>query len=68
MLIIHLQQYYRGSDGALIFVDLQEFKNPDNRQCIILSAKEKIQDLEQNIGTKIPCVLVGAKVHKSLYT
>jgi len=67
MFIIHIQQYYRRSDGALLFVDLQEFKNPDNRQYIILSAKRIFQVLEQNIGIKIPCVLVGAKVRAYIH-
>jgi len=61
--MIHLQQYYRDSDGALIFVDLQKFKISKDRQCIISSAKDLIQDLERyTTGTKIPCVLVGTKV------
>jgi len=60
--MIHIQPHYRDSDGALIFVDLQEFEIPDNRQCIILSINKYIQDLEQYTGTKIPCILVGTKV------
>ena len=57
-----LQSYYRGANGALIFVDLSRFKSPVDRRHVLQSTKKLIQDLEENMGIKLPCLLVGAKV------
>ena len=63
MSLVYLQNYYRGANGALIFVDLRHFKKPDDRRHIIQCTKKLIQDLEENIGIKLPCLLVGAMVN-----
>ena len=65
MCLIHMQNYYRGANGALIFVDLCRFKNPKDRDDLIKYTRKLIQDLEADFETKLPCLLVGAKVNIS---
>jgi len=57
-----IQNFYRGANGALVFVDLKCFKTQDERESVILYTEKLMQDLELNTGTKLPCLLVGAKV------
>ena len=58
----YMQSYYRGCNGALIFVDLVQFNEIDKREGLILYTENLIKDLEFRIGKK-PCLLVGAKVN-----
>jgi len=57
-----IQNYYRGANGALVFVDLKCFKTRDERESVILHTEKLMRDLEQCVGIKLPCLLVGAKV------
>ena len=61
-----MQSYYRGCNGALIFVDLVQFNKMDKREGLILYTENLIKDLEFRIGKKSPCLLVGAKVNPTV--
>jgi len=76
IIIVHMNGYYVylmcvcdvhtellwGANGALVFVDLKYFKTRDERESIILHTEKLMWDLRQFVGTKLPCLLVGAKV------
>ena len=58
----YTQGYYRNSNGALIFVDLCDFKMSDRREVIRLQTKNLIQYLQDRTRANIPCLLIGTKV------
>ena len=58
--MVYLQSYYRGVNGALIFVDLKQFMIA--RKEVIKYTKKYIQDIEERSAVRHPCLLVGAKV------
>ena len=61
-IMVYIQNYYRGSNGALVFIDLCDFTKSDKREGIRLQIENLIQCLDIKTGVKIPCLLIGTKV------
>ena len=64
--MIYMQNYYRGCNGTLIFIDLVQFSTTNKRDDLILYTENLIKDIEFRIGKKPPCLLVGAKVNPTV--
>lgn len=57
-----MQSFFRGANGALLFVDLKRFTNPEDRDVITKQTIQWMKDTERILGKKIPVLLVGAMV------
>lgn len=59
--VVPVQEYYRGTHGALVAIDLKEFRDSDKKERIIRDTKGSLEKLERATRANLPCLLVGTK-------